>query len=211
VTGGRPQILYPGVLLSGIALDDDQLYWVSTTPFAGRAAIYRGPAAGGTATALSFADANGSIAVDAQYAYWTASGGVFRVPKGGGATEQVINCGSRTPFKVVVDADTIYYRDLDGDVWAGAKAGGDVRRLNTGNPSSKTGGYLLDLAVQSKIAYWTSIDHTASTLPGLFSANADGTGWTALDSGTDLDWYGPRVDDTSIFYFHAGALYRRLK
>src|SRR5207248_6395978 len=115
VTGGRPQVLYGGVLLSGIALDGDQLYWVSTTPFAGTGAIHRGAAGGGSDMVLAFPDANGSIAVDEQYAYWTASGAVFRVPKTGGATEQIINCGSCIPFKVAVDADTIYYRTLDGD------------------------------------------------------------------------------------------------
>ena len=42
-------------------------------------------------------------------------------------------------------------------------------------------------------------------------ANADGSAWTAIDTAADTTWIGPRVDDTAIYYFHAGALLRRNK
>jgi hypothetical protein len=33
-----------------------------------------------------------------------------------------------------------------------------------------------------------------------------------VETGSDLTvWSGPRVDDTAVFYFHAGALLKRLK
>jgi len=52
----------------------------------------------------------------------------------------------------------------------------------------------------------------ASTAPkSLFRAHADGTGWTGVDTGNDFGWSGPRVDDTAAYYFHAGALLKRLK
>lgn len=211
VSGGRPQTIYGGALIADSALDGDQIYWVTTTPSAGQGAVYAGPAGGGAPRALAFADANGSVAVDAQYAYWTSSGGVWRVPKAGGAAERVISCGTCDPRKVQVDADTLYYRDVDGDVWARAKAGGEARKLNTGNPGNTMVFMPIDLEVHARVAYWTWHDNTGTTLQGLFRANADGTAWTALDSGTDSYWFGPRVDDDAIYYFHAGALYRRLK
>ena len=46
---------------------------------------------------------------------------------------------------------------------------------------------------------------------GLFRANADGSGWGAIETSPDRIWRGPRVDDTAIYYFHAGALLRRNK
>jgi hypothetical protein len=46
---------------------------------------------------------------------------------------------------------------------------------------------------------------------GLFRANAGGTGFTAVDTATDYSWMGPRVDDSAVYYFHGGALLKRLK
>ena len=69
---------------------------------------------------------------------------------------------------------------------------------------------LVDLDVHSKIAYWTYVD-LAPGAQGLFRANADGTAWTAIESSSDVYWGGVRADDNYIFYFHAGALYRRMK
>ena len=125
---------------------------------------------------------------------------------------QVIDCGSSCiPVTVKADFATVYYRNSIGDTWATDKADGTTRKLSTGNPGNPQVWSPLDLDVQSKVAYWSWRDGTNATLQGIFSARADGTGWTPVDSGSDPYWYGPRVDDKYIFYFHAGALYRRLK
>jgi hypothetical protein len=60
--------------------------------------------------------------------------------------------------------------------------------------------------------WWTWMDSTGGPTKGLFHANADASGFTAVDTGADLAvWSGPRVDDTAVYYFHAGALLKRLK
>lgn len=211
-SGGRAQFLYSGVNVRNLALDGDQIFWTSLTSYAGpNGGVYTGPAAGGAARALVFANPTGGIAVDPQSVFWTDAGAIWRVPRAGGAAEQIIACGSCSPQVVKVDSENIYYRNIDGDTWARPRAGGEGRRLNTGNPANNMVFQPIELDVHSKIAYWTWHDNSGSTLQGLFRANADGTGFAALDSGTDPFWYGPRVDDNYLFYFHAGALYRRLK
>ena len=37
------------------------------------------------------------------------------------------------------------------------------------------------------------------------------TSHPAIDTASDSTWSRPVVDDNYIFYFHAGALYRRFK
>jgi hypothetical protein len=49
------------------------------------------------------------------------------------------------------------------------------------------------------------------TTDGIFRANADGSSWTAVDTSDDTSWGALRVDDTAVYYFHAGALIKRLK
>ena len=66
------------------------------------------------------------------------------------------------------------------------------------------------------LARSASVDPTApaqalAALWQKFRAMADGTGWTGVDTGADSNWVGPRVDDTAVYYFHAGALLKRLK
>jgi hypothetical protein len=46
---------------------------------------------------------------------------------------------------------------------------------------------------------------------GIFRANADGTGFAAVDTSSDSSWNGLRVDDTALYYAHSGAIIRRLK
>ena len=67
-----------------------------------------------------------------------------------------------------------------------------------------------ELDVNASVVWWLWGDGTSAP-KGLFRAKADGTGWTAVDTGSDFSWFGPRVDDTAVYYFHAGALLKRLK
>jgi hypothetical protein len=91
-----------------------------------------------------------------------------------------------------------------------AKSGGAARKLSGPNTGTSTGP--LDLDVNASVVWWTWMDTTPSASKGLFHANADGTAFTAVETGSDLTvWSGPRVDDTAAFYFHAGALLKRLQ
>jgi hypothetical protein len=215
VGGGAIQQLYTAPSSIGrIALDGGNLYW-TTYAVSGNVAgtVSTGPAGGGSPTVIATANPLGSLAVDATHVYWTNrdsnGGGIFRVSKGGGAVDATIQCGACIPVVVRVDFQNIYYRNHDSDVWARAKAGGDGRLLSTGNPRS-AGSFAVDLDVNASIAYWMFNDNSQSP-HGLFRANADGSGWSAIESSADTTWVGPRVDDTAIYYFHAGALLRRAK
>jgi len=83
------------------------------------------------------------------------------------------------------------------------------RLLSTGNAASNTVPFV-DLDVNASVAWWTWTDFVNGTR-GLFRANADGTGWTAVEKDNSTVWFGPRVDDTAVYYFRSGALLKRLK
>ena len=118
-----------------------------------------------------------------------------------------------TPAAVValrLDPDNVYFRDTTGAVFAMAKTGGAARSLS--GPNTGTASGPLDIDANASVVWWTWMDTTNSATKGLFHANADGSGFTAVETGSDLTtWSGPRVDDTAVFYFHAGALLKRLK
>jgi hypothetical protein len=91
-----------------------------------------------------------------------------------------------------------------------ARSGGAARILSGPNTGTATGP--LDIDANGSVVWWTWMDTTNAASKGLFHANADGTAFTAVETGSDLTvWSGPRVDDTAAFYFHAGALLKRLK
>ena len=108
-----------------------------------------------------------------------------------------------------VDPQNVYFRDLNGAVWSRSKSGGTLRQLSTPNGSTSFVS-MLELDVNASVVWWMWGDGT-NRPKGLFRAMADGTGWTGVDTGADSNWVGPRVDDTAVYYFHAGALLKRLK
>jgi hypothetical protein len=212
VSGGAPQRLYTVSYVNGIAVAGDRLFWTQLVSYypAPQGGVYTGSSSGGAATQLAAGSPSGGLAVDTDNVYWTDQHQIGRVARSGGPADFPIQCGGCVPETIRLDFDTIYYRNVDGDIWAHPKAGGAFTQLNTGNPRNTSQlGY--DLDVNAKVAYWTWRDGTGSNMQGLFSANADGTGWKAIETSSDFNWSGPRVDDNYIFYFHAGALYRRLK
>lgn len=212
VGGGAAQKIYTGNNIRGLALDGQgQIFWSTQTTYQGSGGVFTGSTSGGVATALAYANPSGGIAVDSRYAYWTDLNIIYRVPRTGGTAEALLQCDTCRPQAIKVDFENFYYRNLDGDTWSRAIAGGELHKLSSGNPRDNTVYQPIELDVHSKVAYWTWHDGSGSGLQGLFSSNADGTGWTAIEKSSDRYWYGPRVDDHFIFYFHAGALYRRLK
>lgn len=222
VAGGSTQVVYSTGGTRTLGLDGGQLYWTTFTSFGpGRpddtGAVWTGPAAGGTPTKLADGLTTGGLAVDSQYVYFTGrdrtgAGYIGRVPKGGGPSDVPIECGQCFPGVVRVDSQNIYYRNADSDIWARAKSGGEGKLLSSGNPrSASASAYDLDLEVNTGVAYWTFNDNDSSHTHGLFRANVDASGWTAVDTAPDNTWMGPRVDEAAIYYFHGGALLRRDK
>ena len=158
-------------------------------------------------------EANWGIAVDSTHAYFTsgsldpsAPGAIRRVPKLGGTVETLVNT-STTVLTVRVDSQNVYYRDSNGSVWGAAKSGGPPHLVSTGN-AGRSGSDELD--VNALVAWWIWNGGFGGQ-PGLYRANADGTGWTAVETSSDSTWFGPRVDDTAVYYFHGGTLIKRLK
>ncbi|MCA1825426.1 MAG: hypothetical protein LC689_00620 [Myxococcales bacterium] len=210
-SGGASQRLFTRSSVNAIAVDGDRLFWTEMPYYAGGVgAVYSGSTSGGAVMQLTSANPTGGLAVDSQNVYWTDQHEIGRVSRAGGASQFPIQCGGCVPWVVRLDFDTIYYRNLDGDTWARGKAGGDFHQLNTGNPRSNNLTHV-DLDVNAKVGYWPWNDFTGNSRNGLFKANADGSGWTAIQTSSDALWYSVRVDDNYIFYIHTGGLYRRLK
>jgi hypothetical protein len=213
VTGGNAQVLYSGYYIGRIELDGATIYWTQSPGYygTGTAGIYSMGTSGGAARLVVAVHSPFAVAVDSQYLYWTDKDGdgfIRRLRKVGGPTETMIDCGACTPAALRVDSANIYYRNTDGDGWSRAKGGGDFHKLTTGNPGASNV-WGVNLEVNASVAYWTWLQYQATD--GVFSARADGTGWTAIDTAQDESWSRPVVDDKYIFYFHAGALYRRFK
>jgi hypothetical protein len=102
----------------------------------------------------------------------------------------------------------VYFRTSTGDVQALSKSDFSVRTLSGANGR---GGYQYPMEVQenASVVYWNWLGGAPY---GIFRANADGTSFTAVDtSNDDSSWYGLRVDDTALYYSHAGAIIRRSK
>jgi len=212
--GGSSKQLFRAGGVREIAVDGDRVFWAQQAGWYGfTAGIYVGSVSAATVTALVTTSAlpSGGIAIDAQNVWWTDQHGIGRVPRSGGPSDMPIQCGTCIPLTVKVDFDNVYVRNFDGETWSRAKAGGDFHQLDAGNPRGNFIFQPVELDVNAKVAYWTWRDAGGGGNQGLFRANADGSGWTALEKSADTYWSGPRVDDKYIFYFHAGALYRRLK
>ena len=162
---------------------------------------------------------NGEVAVDATHVYFTdrgsSQGSIRRVPRKGGSVETVFTCPVNClPQALRVDPRLVYIRvgtgqpDTSGHVQAWSKADGTIRVLSRPNGE---GGYspLPDVEANASVVYW---NWTAGKGPsGIFRANADGTGFAAVDSSNDMNWYAVKVDDVAVYYYHSGAIIRRLR
>jgi Divergent InlB B-repeat domain len=213
-TGGSGALLATGNV-GRMALDDQgALYWINMRDFGGGKGSIHRMANRVDAVIASGQNQNLGVAVDSTDAYFTCSStdgldkAIRRVPKKGGTVETVVTT-SVQPLAVRVDSKNVYFRDLSSAVWSASKSGGTARQLSALNGSN---GFLssAELDVNASVVWWIWGDGTAGP-KGLFRAGADGSGFTAVDTGSDFNWFGPRVDDTAVYYFHAGALLKRLK
>ena len=223
VGGGQESLLFTGSPIGRLALDETgALYWTVGQCCSGdnSGSVHR--MQNGTHTVLAEGqNPMGAVAVDVSYVYFTAfdghAGSIRRVPRNGGAVNTVLSCGSGCyPEALAVDPQNVYFRPgvsgsatTDAHVQVMSKADSRVRMLSTGNGSGDSTYSILEVEVNASVAYW-NWSNGASPY-GIFRSNADGSGFATVDSADDRDWYGVRVDDVAICYYHHGAIIRRLK
>lgn len=106
-----------------------------------------------------------AIALDATHVYWSDVGGIFRVPKAGGARERIAD--GRSPFGIAVDATHVYFTNTDGSVRRARKAGGGNEVL----ASPVTGPRALAID-DARVYFGADGDATRTTL---YAVTKDGT------------------------------------
>lgn len=153
------------------------------------------------------------VGVDDTYVYFGVAEGhgmLKRVPITGGAVETLVNCSTDCWITAIrADSKYVYFRAQSGQAWSLSKASPTLVLLSASNgtawynPSN-------EIDVWGSTAYWNFV-WPQSGASGIFSAQADGSHWTAIDTSTDWQWYGPRVDEKAIYDWHVGSLIRRLK
>ena len=210
VGGGQVAQLASGYPIGKLALDEvGALYW---TVGAGTTlgSVHRMQDRADTVLAND-QHPTGGVAVDSTWLYFTdydGKGSVRRVPRKGGAVESLVACDSSCfPSAVRVDSQNVYYRDQSGNIFVLGKSDASLRTLSGGSGA----GYMYnpDLDVNAQVVYW---NWTGGNAPyGIFRANADGSSPAAVDSSNDNSWSALRVDDAAVYYFHGGAIIRRLK
>jgi hypothetical protein len=214
VGGGEVALLASQSPIGKLVLDEvGALYWTVNSSYntAGSAHRMENRADKVLASGLH---PNGAVAVDATYLYFTdydgINGSVRRVPRAGGTPEELVKCSSNyCSFQAVrADPEFVYYRDNTGTVFAYRKSDKKVSVLSGGN-STASWSYSADVDVNGSVVFW---NWTGGSGPyGIFRANSDGTGFKAVDTSNDQGWYGLRVDDTAVYYWHGGAIIRRLR
>ncbi len=220
VGGGSPSLIFSGAQGIGrLALDElGALYWTSNIWQAWQAGASVHRMQNRTdSTLVSNLRVTDGIAVDDKNVWFgtfidnSSAGELHRVPRTGGTVQDVISCGSPCyVMSIKTDFQRVYFRSSSGQAYAMAKSNPSLVLLSAGNGSS---GYTSqpDIDANASIAYWNWASYDSNPTNGIFRANPDGTNFKAVDSGQDSAWYGPRVDDTAIFYYHAGAFLKRLK
>jgi hypothetical protein len=211
VGGGQVAQLASGFPIGKLVLDEvGALYWTAGVASNSNGSVHRMQDRGDTVLAAD-QHPTGALAVDSTWLYFAdydGMGSVRRVPRKGGTLETLVACDQNcSPSAIRVDVNNVYFRDQNGNVFARGKADGILRTISTGNGSGYT--YSPELDVNASLVYW---NWTGGNAPyGIFRANPDGTGFRAVDTSNDSAWSALRVDDNAIYYFHGGALIRRLK
>jgi len=127
----------------------------------------------------------------------------------------VLSCGLNCyPQAIRLDPSNVYFRlyytvssDANGHVQAMSKSDFRVRILSTATapPAFSTA------STSTSTPRWSTGTGSAQRPYGIFRANADGSGFKGVDTSNESNWYALRVDDTAVYYWHAGAIIRRLK
>jgi hypothetical protein len=212
VGGGQVAQLASAFPIGKLALDESgALYWAVQYTYNSTGSVHRMQGRADKEIA-SGVYATGAIAVDSDSVWFTdynGHGSLKQVPRNGGTAQNRVSCSDNCSFMAVrVDSRMVYVREQSGTVWTAAKDGSGLKILSSGNGSAGYQ-YYPELDANASVAYW---NWTAGSGPfGIFKANADGSGFAGLDTSNDANWYGLKVDDVALYYFHGGALIRRLK
>lgn len=98
-----------------------------------------------------------TLAVDDQYVYWSDGGNIFRVPKAGGTSENIVSSAPQ-PDEILMDNDNFFWLIWTGEgsppapIMSAPKNGGPARQLTP--PQSPTSGIALD----GDAIYWMTGD-----------------------------------------------------
>jgi hypothetical protein len=216
VDGGAESTIFlvgnPDQAIGNLALDQGALYFTVGQSFRGPRSIHRMQDRVDQVIADA-TDATGSgLAVDSQFVYFTfasnGSNGIARMDKHGGGTASPLVVQSAQPITLRVDSQNLYWRNVDGAIFAAAKDGSAVRKISDNSGTS----FVLDFDVNGSVVWWLWVGLRNVGPQGLFRANPDGSGFTGVDTTSGLGWdAGPRVDDTAVYYFHRLSLMKRLK
>jgi len=213
VGGGEVSTIFflekPDSEIGSLALDQGALYFAVGNRTSGPEAIHRMQDRVDQVIAAGVPITNG-LAVDSQFVYFAffsnEGTGIARVDKGGGTPSTVV-VGDAVPFAVRADSRNLYWRNKDG-IFAAAKDGAGVHKVS-GNPSTS---FLRDFDVNASVVWWIWVADPPGGPMGLFRADADGSGFTAVDTSSEGNWNaGPRVDDKAAYYWHMNSLMKRLK
>jgi hypothetical protein len=163
IGGGTPTTLASGQALpDGIAVDEQNVYWINRGIMVASTTVMKMPVAGGTPTALAsgLAGVTGRIAVGGGDVYWTGLSGLATTPTltkvpivGGTAT--FVATGSGVGADIAVVAGNVYWLEYSfsgANVKAVSLGGGAPAVVGSiGTSASSIGG----IAVDPANLYWT--------------------------------------------------------
>ena len=188
----------------GIAVDGSYAYWTGsqdgTNADSGMTWVKKVPLSGGTVTTLYLQTGQPnyvgtlSLAIDANYVYWTQSNQdsmcIKKVGKNGGA---VVTLASQYPYKLAIDASNVYYTDGGNGLTYGYTIGKVGKNEGITTPIA-TGQTQEDgIKVYGGNVYWASIWDGRINKTGI-----SGGGVTPIANVSGS--YDFAVDSTGVYY-----------
>src|SRR5579871_3011309 len=129
---------------TAIAIDDENVYWVSELG----GTVSAVPKAGGPSRILAHTSSPIDVAAGGGYVYWTGLDGVHRVSRNGGKSE-FISPPTGAPSRVAVDSARVYWTTAaTGGVYAAPLDGGVVATLASNESEAQ------NLVVGAHAVYW---------------------------------------------------------
>jgi hypothetical protein len=200
-TGGAVVTLASGDVLSGIAVEGSELYWVARTSV-GAGAIKTVPVAGGTPTVVAAqSGAPSHLVADASFVYWGDLDGdrVMKAPLGGGAATMV--APSNLPFQIALGDTAVFWMDAPGLMTAPKSGGAATSLAPTLGPNPTAG-----LAVNATTVYFNV---GRPNPPGVSEVSIDGGAVSPVASAPASIGGGPlAIDATRVYWADpSGAVY----
>lgn len=124
--GGEVKELVSGLGVHGLALDDQNIYWIHPE----NGTVSKAPKGGGAAESLATEQENlSAIAVDDTHVYWAGGTGIYRVEKAGGKVQAVVDNISLPNGLHVDDQHVYWYSIMSGKLARAPKKGGKPSSL----------------------------------------------------------------------------------